>query len=248
MLPRLLLILGVVALPLLLVACGGDDDDDDAAPGAPSTATPFPNDPGHSPQIEMPASRFSISQEDLGPGYVTQITHTWNLNSDNYGRTGTFASAAEGWRLLNEWGYLGGYETGYTPEGGTRAVLQGAYNIAVETHLFESEEGAILAYDYIEKRLADSVSAPVSAYDVGNQSSAWVAVDSQEGIGGSSVAGEYHRYVFRRGNLVAVVLTWGAEPFMDVTPVYQLAHVIDSKATGEREAVEPTPVSLAAGS
>jgi hypothetical protein len=58
------------------------------------------------------------------------------------------------------------------------------------------------------------------------------------------VAAELHRYLFRRGNLLAMVVTWGAEPFMDVTPVYQLAHVVDSKATGRTTAVEPTPVSL----
>jgi hypothetical protein len=69
-------------------------------------------------------------------------------------------------------------------------------------------------------------------------------VDREEGIGGTSVAAELHRYLFRRGNLLAMVVTWGAEPFMDVTAVYQLAHVVDSKATGRKAALEPTPVSL----
>jgi hypothetical protein len=244
MLARLLPMLLALAVPLLAVACGGGDDDDDAGAPTAATATPFPNDTSDSPALDMPASRYSISQDDLGPGYITDIQYTWILNADSYGRTKTFPSAEEGWRLLGEWGYLGGFETSYSPEGYTRAVLAGAYNIAVETHLFQSEEGAMQAYSYFKDRLSQSVSDPVTAYSLGNESSAWLAVDREEGIGGTSVAAELHRYLFRRGNLLAMVVTWGAEPFMDVTPVYQLAHVVDSKATGRTAAVEPTPVSL----
>jgi hypothetical protein len=247
--PRLWPFLCAIALLALAVACGGDGgDDDDADSGAvASTATPFPNDLGRSPLLEMPASRYSISQDDLGPGYITDVNFTWKLDGDSYGRTKTFPSPEEGWRLLSEWGYLGGYETSYTPEGYSRAVLEGAFNIAVETHLFETEEGAVMAYEYFKQRLSQSVSQPVSAFQLGNESSAWLAVDRDEGIAGTSVAAELHRYLFRRGNLLAMVVTYGAEPFMDVNPVYRLAHVVDAKAIGEAEAVEPTPVSKPAG-
>jgi hypothetical protein len=249
---RLLLVPWVFVFLLSAAACGGggDDDggDDDGGPAAPeATVSPFPNDNSRSPLLEMPASRFSISQDDLGPGYITDIEFTWNLDGDSYGRTKTFPSPEEGWRLLNEWGYLGGYETSYSPEGYARAVLEGAYNVAVETHLFSTEEGAKAAYQYFKDRLSESISRPVSAFELGNESSAWLAVDTSQGIAGSSVAAELHRYLLRRGNLLAMVVTYGAEPFMDVAPVYRLAHIVDAKAIGELEAVEPTPVSKPAG-
>jgi len=248
---RLLPFTWLLALLPFALACGGGDgdggDDDTGGAAAAATATPFPNDTSRSPLLEMPASRFSISQDDLGPGYITDIDFTWKLDGDSYGRTKTFPSPEEGWRLLAEWGYLGGYETSYSPEGYSRAVLEGAFTVAVETHLFATEEGAKSAYQYFEQRLSESVSQPITAFALGNESSAWRAVNTSEGIAGSSVAAELHRYLVRRGNLLAMVVTYGAEPFMDVEPVYRLAHVVDSKATGELEAVEPTPVSKPAG-
>lgn len=231
----------------IAVACGGDDSGDPGGQGP--TGTPYQNDSAMEPDLTMPVSRFSIAQPDLGSGYITDIEDTYVLDATgengrySYADTKTFTSPDEGQRLLQQWGYLGGYETGYTPEGYTRAVLQGAYYIKVETHLFADSDGAHEAYLYFHDRLQKSTSEPVSVEAIGNEASGWRLV--RDKIAGSSVNGEFHQYLFRRGNLLAVVLTWGAEPFMNIDSVYQLAHIIDAKATGKVEAIEPTPVSVA---
>jgi hypothetical protein len=245
---RLAMITFAAVLFSVVVACGGDDDGGDPGGQGP-TATPFGNDAAGEPVLEMPVSRFSIAQPDLGTGYITDIEDTYDLAADDgdgrysYASTKTFTSPDEGRRLLKQWGYLGGYETGYTPEGYSRAVLEGAYYIKVETHLFEDAAGAHEAYGYFHDRLQQSTSEPVSVEAIGNEASGWRLV--REKVSGTSVDGEFHQYLFRRGNLVAVVLTWGAEPFMNINTVYGLAHIIDAKAMGQVEAIEPTPVSLA---
>jgi hypothetical protein len=201
------------------------------------------------PEHEQPLSLaqthdagYSISQDDLGPGYITDIPATFVLDVQNYGKTATFSSEQEGQDLLTKWGYLGGYETGYSPEGRDVAVLNGAYYIKVEVHLFKDETGAKKAFDYFENRLRQAQSAqPVTAAQLGNQSSAWRTVFGK--VPNSSVDAAYHRIVFRRGNLVSVVLTYGADPFMKVDTVRSLAVMVDQKALGEKTATEPTPVS-----
>lgn len=248
---RTLFATAAFAILALAAACGGSDDDGDddggnVGTGGSRAPTPFANDDSFSPQLEGPASLYSIHQQDLGPGYITDVEYTWELDAESYGQTRPF-DGQDGHAMLQNWGYQGGYETSYTPEGRSQAVLNGAYTIKVETHLFDSEDGAAQAFDYFQSFLAKSVSEPVTAYALGNQSAAWRYVDVENGVRNSAVAGEFHQYLFRRGNLVAVVLTWGAEPFMEVQTAYELAHLIDEKARGEVETVEPTPVTFATG-
>jgi hypothetical protein len=235
----------------LFTACGdgaASSNGDNSSPTQPaaSTASPTtsavsPNDPGPAPALDGPASKYSISQLDLDSGYLTDIPGTFVLDALNYGQTKTFATPEEGQRLLSEWGYAGGYETGYTPEGRERAVLQGAYYFWVETHLFEDQAGAAAAYDYFDGRLRASGSEAVTFPGIGNESSAWVRLG--EKVYGSSVDSAFHRIVFRRGNLVSIVATWGAEPFMNVGIAASLGAIVDEKALGERDTPEPTPTS-----
>lgn len=245
------LTLGLSLAVALFAACG---DGEATAPGDNQGPTPTQsavqssptpagqqNHSGAEPVLEGPASRYSIAQLDLGPGYLTDVPGTFVLTERNYGQTKTFTSPEEGQRLLAEWGYLGGYETGYTPEGRERAVLQGSYYFWVETHLFEDAEGATKAFEYFDARLRASGSENISFPGIGNESSAWVRI--AEKVYGSSVDSAFHRIVFRRGNLVSVVLTWGAEPFMNVGIVGNLAAIVEEKALGDRPAPEPTPTS-----
>ena len=236
---------------LLLGACGGDDapaaDSKPPASGtatggtsSPSTGQVQPNNPSTAPTLQMPASRFAISQEDLDTGYITDIPATFVLDVKNYGKTATFPSAQEGESLLTQWGYVGGYETGYSPEGRDVAVLNGAYFIKVEIHLFKDESGAKKAFEYFENRLKNGAQS-VNSTPVGNQSSAWKTVSGK--VRSSQVDAAYHRIVFRRGNMVAVVLTYGADPFMKVDRVRALAQIVDDKALGQKAAVEPTPTT-----
>lgn len=247
----LFLSLGLGLSLSLLVACGDGaaSSDDDSSPTStaedPASSTPtsaaVENDPGPEPALDGPASKYSISQLDLDSGYITDVPGTYVLNALNYSQTKTFPTPEEGQQLLNEWGYAGGYETGYTPEGRERAVLQGAHYFWVETHLFDDGEGANAAYDYFEERLRASGSEAVTFGGIGNESTAWVRLG--EKVYGSTVDSAFHRIVFRRGNLVAIVATWGAEPFMTVDAAAELGRIVDEKALGDREAPEPTPTS-----
>ena len=237
------LLVAVLAIASACVFGGGDDDDSSSDPGTiVATPTPFTNDDSISPHLEGPASLYSISQDDLGPGYITDIEGTWVLSSDVYGGTKPFAGT-DGPGMLKGWGYVDGYETGYTPEGRSAAVLNGSYTIKVETHLMKDEAGARELFNFFKEALGKSVSEPVSASPIGNEFTAWRYIDRENGVNGSDIPGEYHQYVFRRGNLVAAVLTWGAEPFANVNAVYSLAHIIDEKALGQVPLVEPTPVA-----
>lgn len=249
---RPLLALSAVFLFGAFSACGGDDagaTDIDLEPTSASTTEPPPvttstaavnTNTDVEPALDGPVSRFAISQADLGKGYLTDVQQTFRLTQEDYAGTTLFGSTAEGMALLTEWGYIEGYETGYEPEGRTQAVLNGSYYISLEVHLFESPEGARAAYDFFEQRLR-STSSNVNAPSVGNRSSAWRLVAGT--VPGSSVEGTYHRVVTRRGNLVSVVLTWGADPFMTIDHAMKWALLVDAKALGEVETTEPTPTS-----
>jgi hypothetical protein len=108
----------------------------------------------------------------------------------------------------------------------------------VEIHLFKDEPGAKKAFEYFENRLKNGAQS-VNSTPVGNQSSAWKTVSGK--VRSSQVDAAYHRIVFRRGNMVAVVLTYGADPFMKVDRVRALAQMVDEKALGQKATVEPTP-------
>ena len=244
---RLLFIPLVAAALLASTGCfsGGSNGKSDDPGTAKNTPTPFANDASTSPQLAGPASLYSISQDDLGPGYITDIEETWVLTPELYGSTSAF-NGVDGAAMLKEWGYESGYETSYTPEGRSTAVLNGAHSIKVETHLLKDEDGAKALFNYFKEALGKSVSEPVTASALGNEYAAWRYIDTQNGVDGSDIPGEFHQYIFRRGNLVAAVLTWGAEPFVDVNIVYALAHIVDEKALGNVALVEPTPVATAA--
>ena len=190
------------------------------------------------PALSGPVSRFAIHQSDLGSGYITDVPSTFELTAESYGATAAFADPEAGMTLLNEWGYRQGYETAYEPEGRAQAVLNGSYYIRMEVHLFETAEGAEQAFAFFEDRLRGQ-SSSVTADLVGNESSAWRFINGT--VADSSVAGAYHRMVSRRGNLVSVVMTWGAEPFMSIEHVVNWSRVVDAKAVGERDTSVPTP-------
>ncbi len=238
-----------VLIPLM-AACGGSDDDDlsntsatASSPSAPASTTGSSTPPASasgSPTVAGPASRYTLLLADVGNGYFTDRTHTFQLKAEDYASTPAFPSPAEGRKLLKEWGYQGGFETGYEPEGRETDVLNGKYYVTVETHLFDSPLGAEKAFAYFENVLRVARRAePVQTSTVGNQSSAWKLMDAK--IRGSSISGVFHRFILRRGNIVSIVQTWGAETFMRVDTVRGLAAIIDQKAIGQQEAPEPTP-------
>ena len=231
----------------LVTGCSGRDGvsatikNNTPASGSAVKATGTPNDPGAAPAMTMPASRFALSLDDLGAAFITNVPDTYVLNIESYGKTRIFPTPEEGKTMLKQWGYQGGYETSFRPEGGDVAVLNGAYYVYVETHLFESADSAKKAFDYFEAKLKAPGVTNVEAAQLGNQS---IAVKAPGGkIRNSSVDSIDHRFVFRRGNLVAIVRTLGADPFMKVETVRGLAVIMDQKALGKAAATEPTPTS-----
>lgn len=233
-------------LPFVVIgaACGdGADDGGSATPGAGATGTVETTNPSVSPDLEPPASKYVVRVEDLGVNWITDIPSTLELDAATYAKTPRiFSSEEAGMKLLDEWGYVGGYQTGYSPEGRDSAVLNGAYYIRTECHLFAGADGAGKAYRYfVDFVKAQPGMAPVSMTRVGNESAAYVMTLGK--IANSPVNAVYHQVVFRRGDLVCVVLTKGAEPFMKVDAARELALISDKKALGQLDAPVPTPTS-----
>jgi len=216
------------------IACGGGGD---AAPQGAGDGSG--RDTTSAPTLTAPASRFALALGDLPPGYLTDRDSTFTLDAEVYGATRIFAGAAEGKQLLQSWGYIGGYETAFQPEQFPTSLLNGAYYAWVEIHLFRDTAAATKAAEYFESRLQGS-SDRISADRVGNSSSAWKL--TRDKIPGSSIDAVYHRVVFRRGNMVAVVQTYGSDPLMTIKTATSLATIVDDKALGQRPAAEPTPL------
>lgn len=241
-------VLGVCLLATLALTSCGDDSGPGTVAGvntaaAASVCQPIKSDAV--PTLAQPASRYSVSLDDLGLSFITDIPATVVITADLYATspntTTIFDSPEAGKKLLAEWGYLDGYETAYVPEGRQTAILNGSYNIHIESHLFKDPAGAKKAYDYFETKLKGSGSNRVTAPTMANDSSAWQRVYGK--VNNTSVNAVYHQYIFRRGNLVTILLTYGAEGFMKVDNACQLATIADAKAVGQKPAVEPTPTS-----
>lgn len=230
------------------VACGDDDDDTGAPAATTGTTAASPTsvalNPGTSPMLDAPASKYAIAVEDLFPigGWITSLNSTYVLTMENYPRTRAFPSEDEGRRILEGWGWNGGYETGYAPEGRDTTVLNGGFYVNQECHIFEDEEGAKEAYAWMVAR-ARSIPAqqPVSMPAIGNESAAFVADFGT--IGNSPVVATFHQVIFRRGNVVSIVVTKGAQGLMRVDIARELSLITDQKALGQKPAVEPTPTS-----
>ncbi len=251
---RLLLAVCAIAVTPVLLACGGDGGDDDTTPGGNETpgGSPTASGGGPAPTQAKPASKFSISIDDLGQNFRTDIQNTFVLDAKTYAheasvgttRVRLFSTESQGSKLLADWGYIDGYQTGYIPEGVSgpeSALLSGGFYITVESHLFKDPEGALDAYDhfvdFLETNGAKSATAPV----VGNKSSAWETTGGK--IGKTEVLGTYHQLVFVRGNVMTIVLTKGAQGFAKVDTVVALGRIADEKILGQRNATEPTPTS-----
>ncbi|MEO8540769.1 MAG: hypothetical protein ABI577_13600, partial [bacterium] len=228
---RLLLAVCALALTPAFFACG----DDDGGTGITGGTTKGPSQTPAvvstaSPKLSAPVSQYSVSIDDLGANWITDIKGTVVIDAAGYAKTPRlFSSEADGMKLLKEWGYDGGYETAYSPEGRDQAVLNGAYYVSVESHLFNDEAGAQKAFDYFSQFVSKTPGAqPVSIQPIGNKSIAFVTTTGT--ITGSNVKATYHQVVFRRGNLITIALTKGAETFMKSDAAWEVAHMADEKA------------------
>ncbi|MGK2966120.1 MAG: hypothetical protein ACSLFM_11025 [Tepidiformaceae bacterium] len=247
---RALLAAALLAGLLATAACGGDDtdpgDDPDfvqspdggSIPGTRATSVTSAQEGlvrGSDP------SAFSIVQADLAGTHTTDSDHTFARGSGDYQAFGFFDTPDEAKEKLAAWGYQGGYITGFNPTGLVAGVLRGEFYIDVELHLFDTIEHAHTAFEHFVITRAEAEGAEyLDGLDAnGNE---WAALKLVRGkVTNSEVDAVYHTYIFRRGNMVAVVQTRGAAPYMKDEYVEQLASIIDEKVLGTRDAVPPTP-------
>lgn len=196
---------------------------------------------GREVQLEAPASRYVPQLEETPKFAEIYPPNTFKLSPLQFAANGLFKGTTEGEDAAARWGYLDGYQAEFQPIDRLSAVVKGAYYITVESYLFETQNGARQAYQAYEdlyKGITGS-ERDTKVKGLGNQSSGWRVF--QGVVGTSELRGVYHRFVFRRGNLVAVVQTYGAEPFMTIDRARELAVVIDEKALGQRPSPSPTP-------
>lgn len=241
MIRRISLVLFACALLVpLAAACGGSSTPKTIKNASGSTVPA--NDAGASPKVDMPVSRFAVSLDDLDPtAYRTDVNGVFDLTATNYGATATFDSAADGKKMLEGWGYKGGYEAGYLPISAPQSVLNGSYYINVEIHLFNNADGAKSAYTYFKGRISKSGAKEESAPQLGNESIGYSRANGL--ISGTEVGATIEQFMFRRGNVVAVVFTYGASGFMNIDTARSLAVIEDNKILGKEKAPVPTPVS-----
>jgi len=207
---------------------------------APNTGKTVVRSGGVEPRLSIPASRFSPAQEEIAIAVRASAPDTFPVNAELFAELGPFATTDEGLRAAADWKYLEGYTTTLEPDGLLAGVLLGRYYVLTEQHLFESADGAKAAFArYLETHNAAPGSEEVAAPGVGNESAAWRIYQGK--VGTSNTDAAYHRMVFRRGNLLAVVQTYGAAPKMSVAEVVAVATIIDQRATGGRAAATPTP-------
>jgi hypothetical protein len=235
----------VSALGILLVAAAGFaallllGGDDGAAPAISDSGTRG----GPNPRLEPPASRYIPALSEAPPGYQVIPPETYGMNGFQFAtQSGLFRQIATGQDKANEWRYVDGYRASYEPIGKGAGVLQGGYWLTVDSYLFDQASGAEGAFDYL-KAFYDSVdgSKAVDAPGLANQSGAWALEEGT--ILQSEMPAVYHRFVFRRGNLLTIVQTLGGTPYMTIDQARQIAVIADERALGQREQTTPTPAA-----
>lgn len=186
-------------------------------------------------------SKASINLAELPPNYEVDVSQTFTMTVSTFSSSYWFKTDAEGQAKAKEWVIADGFQVFYQPEGLFAEVLKGSPYIHVETYQFGNVEGAKKAWAHFDALLSRTVgSDPVEAKALANNSSAYRYIEGT--IGTSSDVAVYHRYSFRRGNMIVSVVTWGGDKYMNIDPARNIAASIDDKLLGTRPAVEPTPI------
>ncbi|MCA9820964.1 MAG: hypothetical protein KC482_02620 [Dehalococcoidia bacterium] len=230
------LCLGVV---MLAVACGGDGDQ--AAEGTRPASTGGTSG-GPAVVVDGPASRYAPFLEEISRlgSFDVYPPETFGIAAATWSLTGPFSSITDGEAKAEEWGYNEGFNIQYQPRNLLAGVLQGNYYVTIQVHIFDTVEGAEQGFGAYETTTGNAGGDELSPKGLGNESFAY---ELKEGlVSRSEVVAVYHRFVFRRGNVVATVQTYGAEPFMTIDPAREVAVMIDDRILGNTEAIEPTPI------
>ncbi len=245
---------GAAGASLLLSACGGGSNRTarnaaTLAAGGGGTRTPGRTstggvEGGPDPLLKGPPMRYAAAQEELGGTFEVVPPDTYGLTPETYAASPFFSGTDEGTQLAREWGFASGYQVSLEPDGQLAGVLKGHHYLLMEVHLFETQAGAQAAFNTYDARYAKATgSERLKSKGLANQSSAWQLV--RDTVGSSDLVAVYHRFLFRRGNMLAIAQTYGAQPFMTVDKARDVAVIIDERALGTRKATDPTPARTA---
>lgn len=236
-------------------ACGDDDGASDTVKNAATLAASGKATPtagsstggvqgGPELLLKGPAAKYAATQDELKAAYKVAPNETYGMGAETYAASSFFSGATEGNQLATAWGFAEGYQVSMEPDGQLAGVLKGGHYLTMEVYLFANQAGAKDAYDYYANRYSSAAgSEAVTTKGLANQSGAWQVIKGT--VGASDLVGVYHRFLFRRGNMLVAVQTYGAQPFMTIDKARDIAVIIDERALGTRQATEPTPAGTA---
>ena len=261
------LLAGAALLTTAFIGCGGDDDDPNAAGertvatteggGSPArTATQAPQKPppstagvagGPEPVLPEPAALYTLQLTDLPADLFEPIPpNTGVIGIERFELLGQFTSGLFAAANVREWNYVEGWSVEYAPLGRLSALVDGGYYVNVDSYLFSEATGAHEAYEsFIAQYKGLPGSVEEEALPLGNESASYSVI--QGTVGNTETPLMYHRFIFRRGNLIGIVQTTGAEPYMAIDLARDYAVIIDSKALGDIAPELPTPFPTPGG-
>jgi hypothetical protein len=195
----------------------------------------------NSPRLAGPASGYVPGIADLDPWLNPYPPETFVVTRDLFPYVGPFSNPGQGEEFMSTQGFEDGYHIEFEPDGLLAGVAgQGQYYLTIETFLFTTDAGARALFERYQE-LGERIpgSEPVEIQSLANQSGGWELL--QGTVGASDQVGAYHRFIFRRGNMVAVVQTYGAMGQVSIETAREIAVMIDNRARGVTPAATPTP-------
>lgn len=250
-LPLILGLIGVFALVAVIGASACSDNSvsktiksgataDASAAGKPPKSTAGTTG-GADDAVPGPASRYSPGVKELPGVFSVNVPETFTDNISTFSSSYLFTGVAQGQDLAKKWGIIDGFKVAYDPDGLEAGLLSGRYYVAVETYLFEKSSGASDAYDFIQNVYSSRAgSEKQDAKGLGIKSAGYKII--QGTVGTSDQPKAYYSFMFKRGNVVAVVRITGAERSVSVDTARQVAAIIDDRITGKRESTQPTAI------
>jgi hypothetical protein len=226
----------------LMAACSGN-----------STGSTVPKDPssvgkstggttgGPSPTVPGPASKYSPSLKDLSGLYTVNVPDTFTQNITTFASSYLFPNNQQGSDLASQWKIIDGYKVSYEPDGLAAGEVKGGYYVTVEVYLFQDTNGAGDAYTYMADFFSKGPGAEKDdTKGLGNSSAAYHIIHGT--VGPTDTPEIYHSFIFRRGNVVTVVRTQGAQGLVTIDRARDVAVIVDDRILGHRDATAPTPI------
>ncbi len=224
---RLTLLLAILLLPLLIVlaACaggGGGQEEAVLIEDAEAVALQIGDVPMDFIEVEGSAMHVTNSQRCAG------------------------AQAAERDECLSrleEWGRLDEYQVEYAASD-PEAFLSGIYRVFGAVSIYQDQKGAAEAFRVGQGRLQEELrqlddAAPVEIPTVGDESVAFVTIDSQR-IGTRDISVSLHVVDFRRGNVLVRVGATAATALASVDDALGLAERLDKHILWVAGRISPT--------